>query len=211
MSIETDILTSLDQHHSGFPIASPFSFPQSLPNQPSLDQFMSSPQSGSVDLSSTSPHPHSLHASFFTGFKLENPEPPVNFPVNGHDGDHRSRSLSSSRASLVGKAPSNRSKPPRKLSMSDTRPNINRGRPPQPHHPRTMSHNDGFSGRYGLGIGLDTPQEGERTDSISPPEFNGTYGVSIPRHEAISWTSAPSLAPGSFGSYSMADEALMDR
>jgi len=210
MSIETDILTSLDQHHNMFPMPSPFAFPQSLPNQPSIEQFMSSPQSGSVDLGGTSPHPHNFHASFFTGFKLENPEPPVSFPSMGLDIDHRSRSLSSSRASLVGKAPSNRSKPPRKLSMSDTRPTINRGRPVNP-HPRTMSHNDGFSGRFGLGIGLDTHKEGERTDSISPPDFNGAYGVSIPRTDAVSWTSAPSLVPGSFGSYSMPDEAIVDR
>jgi len=206
------MLTSLDHHHNGFPLTSPFTFPQSLPNQSGIEQFMSSPQQGTMDLGNTSPHPHSFHAQFFNGFKLENPEPPVNFPLSGHetDVDFRSRSLSSSRASLVGKAPSSRIKPARKLSMSETRPTINRGRPLQP-HPRTMSHNDGFSGRFGLGIGLDTHREGQRTDSISPPDFNGAYGVSIPRHESSSWTSAPSLVPGSFGSYSMPDEAIMDR
>jgi hypothetical protein len=197
MAVDTDVLASIE--HFG----SPFGFPQSLPNQPSIDQYMSSPHPTSAAT------PHSFHSSFFTNFKMDNPEPPVSFPAAMQEIDERSRSLSASR-SHIGKAPLNRTKPARKLSMSETRPAGVRGRPPLP-HPRTMSHSDAFSNaRFGLGIGLNTHQEGQRTNSISPPESHPNFGVSIPLDS--SWTSAaPSLVPGSFGSYGLADEAIMDR
>lgn len=193
MSIETDILTAIDQGNTG--LISPFSFAHSLPSQPSLDQFITSPHSTSLDLDG-----HAFH--LFNNFKVENPEPPVNFPM-ADTTEQRARSLSSTRNIAGGKAPPAR----RKLSMTDSRPPVSRGRPVHP-HPRTMSHSDAFSGRFGLGIGLDTHKEGERTDSISPPEYN-PYGIPIPP-SGVWPSSAPSLVPGSFGSYSYTDEAIMD-
>ena len=170
MAIETDILASLDPHQ-------PPLFPHSLPAAQYSPHF--SPQSNSLDLDPTSPHP--FHPSLFAGFKFNhNPEPAV--------------AIRPSSRSLVPKKP-NRT---RKLSM-DTRPTPNRGPVP---HPRTMSHGDSFAARA---MGLETHNE----RSISPPEYNA-YGIPI----ASSWNStdgAPSLIPGSFGSYSMPEEAVMDR
>ena len=81
-----------------------------------------------------------------------------------------------------------------------------------------MSQDDMFSNRLGLGMGLDTHAEGEKTDSVSPPDFhlNGAYGVAIPRPpvESSSWSHhrmAPGLVPGSFGSYSgVHDDAFLE-
>lgn len=223
MTIETDILTSLNQpnlHQQ--PMSSPFTFAQSLPNQ-----YMSSPHANSIDMNQhQSSHNHTFPSSLFNGYKFgqgqDNPEPPLNFSIMpSAQYDQRSRSLSTSRAPVVGKAPSSRTRQPRKLSMNDGRPPTTgqtaRGRSSAV-HPRTMSHNDVHPGRMGLGIGLDTHKEGEQTDSVTPPDFqpNASYGVPIPRGiEPSSWTShgsAPSLIRGSYGSYAgLHDEAILDR
>jgi len=105
--------------------------------------------------------------------------------------------------------------------MNDARPPSTgiapRGRsaqPPRPTaaaHQRTMSQSD-VNFRMGMGVGLDTHREGERTDSISPPDYslNGVYGTAVPRPMDIgSWGSVPSLMPGSMGSF-MQEDPLVD-
>ncbi len=222
MTVETDMLASLDQS-AHFAMTSPFSFAQSLPTQPTFDHYLD-PHSSSPHVNSF--HPGSVFDKFKFGLSNDNPEPPINLSAN-----ERVRSQSASRSSHIGKAPTARSRPTRKLSLSEARPPSaglqQRGRSVQSartqtmsNHPRTMSQSDVFAGRLGLGIGLDTHKEGERTDSVTPPDFglNGTYGVSIPRNQAgdaASWGSAgsaPSLLPGSIGSYGgNNDEAITER
>lgn len=219
MTIETDVLTSLDRS-THLAMTSPFSFPQSLPNH---HRYMDAP---------TSPLPQTYHpGSLFDGFNFsrstDNPEPPIQIPMN-----ERMRSQSASQ-SQVDKAASCRARPIRKLSMTDARPpsasqsSQSRGRSMHSarpvsgnNHLRTLSQSDMLSGRMGLGFGLDTHKEGERTDSVTPPELgmNGIYGISVPRPtagETASWDSAgsaPSLQPGSLGSYGRNnDEVIMDR
>ncbi|WWC86687.1 uncharacterized protein L201_001564 [Kwoniella dendrophila CBS 6074] len=225
MTVETNFLASLmsgSPHQMPMNMTSPYSFSSSLPTQThTFDYSMNSPLSTSADRF----HPSAM----FTAMKFgthDNPEPPINFGIN-EDADERSRSLSSTRSSQVGKAPSSRSRTARK-SMNDARP------PPGSIQPRGRSTMPGraqsFSGPaqgratsqnggkpMGLGIGLDTHVEGEQTDSISPPDFglNGTFGISIPRPEvdSISWGSGsvPSMIPGSLGSFGETiDEAIID-
>jgi hypothetical protein len=127
----------------------------------------------------------------FGGFKFtDNPEPPIIAD--------RSRSESASRAG-VGKAPSSRSKPARKLSMTDTRP-------PRSAGPRTMSFSQ--TEGHGLGISLDTHIE--RPDTV--PEL---YGVPIPPRMSMPWdgvSSVPSILPGSMQSFGTTiDDVVIDR
>ena len=223
MTVGTDMLVSLDQSPH-LAMSSPFSFPQSLPNRPPFDHYLnqqtSSPRSNPY-------HPVALFDGFKFGTSTDNPEPPITLSTDG-----RVRSLSASRSINIGKAPSSRARPTRKLSMSEGRPpltgnpsqrgrSVQSARPPGlGSHPRTMSHSDVLAGRLGLGIGLDTHKEGERTDSITPPDLSmmRTYGVSVSHTlpgNAASWGSggsAPSLVPGSIGSYGGTnDSAIMDR
>ncbi|KAK4683670.1 hypothetical protein P7C73_g6563, partial [Tremellales sp. Uapishka_1] len=163
----------------------------------------------------------------FPSFKFgnEHPEPPITLPTttphqNHHQAsqpDQRSRSQSSSRSSNIGKAPVSRVKPGRKMSMGDARPTSSsvlqqRGRSMQPlrnypgNAPRATSQHQ-ENGRPML----DTHKEGERTDSVSPPDFcYSPFGISIPTSlgEGSIWTgSVPSALAGSFGATTV-DEVL---
>jgi len=213
MTIETDMLTSLD-NSTHLAMTSPFSLPQSLPNQPTFNHHF--------DIHPLSPHAE-LHGfnTFHFGQSTDNPEPPIRAPA--------ARSVSASRSPQNGKAPASRHRPARKLSLSDARPhqagNQQRGRSitsarptTAQNHPRTMSHSDAFNRRLGLGIGLDTHMEGERTDSITPPEYGtgGHFGFTVSQGHSggpASWSSStPSLVPGCFGSFTgNNDEAIADR
>ena len=204
MAIETDILASLDRPQSAVSQASPFSFSQSLPGHAAVDQMMTSPHSNSLNINDQNNNFHSM----FSHFKLgnDNPEPPIQFP--GSEIGHGPRSHSDTRQSHVGKAPVNKSRSGRMNSFSETRPvSQPRGRPQQL-HPRTMSQSDSYPNRMSLGIVLDTHKEDAKSNSLGAPDFNysGTFGTSATRHsiDSSSWTSigrAPSLVPGSFGSY----------
>lgn len=225
------------------PMSSPFSFdiPMSSGDQSSLDHFMPSPHSSALSPSNASFTSSSLFGDFKFINRSDKPDAQGNFSTSvptQKDGGflnkptERSRSQSTGRNSRVGKAPSAKGiTKTRKLSMSDSRPPITNGpgqargrsshsvnRNPPTVHPRTMSHSDILPNRLGLGVGLDTHKEGERTDSISPPDYMNDSGLSftMPRSglDSASWTSStvPSLLPGSYGSYSgIHDDTLIDR
>ena len=150
MTVETEILASFDNSSSHIALTSPFSFHQSLPSQANFEQYMV-PQ---LDRNGEDLHPqHDFHSRpIFDGFgfsqSLDNPEPPIRIPL-----ESRSRSQSFSQASYVGKVPTPRLRPARKLSMADARSPSNivmqRRRStnlPQPtvrgNHLRTMSQDE---------------------------------------------------------------------
>jgi hypothetical protein len=212
MTVDTDLLASITLQH--LPQPSPFAVHQSLP-----DAFLASP-----GIPFDTPHTAGFHpATFFNDFRFgnDNPEPPIDIS-SGSLPDQRSRSRSATRNG-GGKATPAKARSGRKMSMNDARPptsgSLNRGRsahsnrPGLSTHHRTMSHSDAGYGRHGLGVILDTHKEGQKTDSISPPEYgsNSAYGsVAYGRLEEGSWGSMPSLIPGSIGSFAN-EEAVLGR
>ena len=217
-AIETDMLRSFDNPaHLSTP--SPFSFTRPSPGHAALDNNMNRPFTSPPQV--TPFHPGLMFDGFKFGQSTDNPEPPISL-----SNDDRARSHSVSRSLNVGRALSSQTRPIRHSSMNETRPllfgehsrdqSIQSAQPPSAFRPsRTLSQSDAYGGQVGLGIGLDTHKEGKRTDSISPPEF-GLRSYDIPMSmlssDSTSWSSAPSLIPGSNGSYGgNNDDAIFDR
>lgn len=229
-TIQTEILHSLGDNH--LRISSPFAFDQASADHRLHDRYRPSSQMAAVDLAFSSPQSVGFHpSSLFQGFEFgkEHPEPPINLSPSAPAARIRSESVSrpgsKSAKSLAGRRNA------RKLSMNDANPStVSRGRSLQSSarpqlvqgHYRTMSFGgDVYTGPMGLGIELDTHKEGQRTDSISPPDYDmsGLYGKAISRqHSAVgvlesSWhSSVPSLLSGSIDSYiGINDDVIIDR
>ncbi|CAK9785586.1 unnamed protein product [Cutaneotrichosporon oleaginosum] len=180
MTVDSSILSSLMNSSQSFSFG-----PGSMSNQAPFDYNMVSPQQQVIDLpGGTSPHSFQPHAMFgHLNFGAENREPPIlSSSMDNASGQHneptnRSRSQSSSRSSHIGKAPVARSRPARKLSMNETKPNLSsmRGRTMQP--PRSMSfQTDSKPNLVNLG---------PRHNSITSADyaFDQQYGISIPRSD----------------------------
>lgn len=206
MTVESSILSSLMNPPQQFSFQSPL--PSQSPTQ-GFDYNMVSPHSSAIELpGSTSPHSFQPHAMFnHLNFNSENREPPVVTSSSGgadgepRNGDHRSRSQSSSRSSHIGKAPPPRSRSGRKLSMSDVRPSLQAGRGRTMQPPRSMSfHTDTKPNMLALGA--------QRANSVTSAEYNfeQQYGLAIPRHDfgRSLWGpagSAPSTLPEGVASF----------
>ncbi|KAL7419127.1 hypothetical protein Q5752_005963 [Cryptotrichosporon argae] len=214
MTVDTSTLTALDSlspAHTN-PVPGPYAMPNSLPTHFAYP--LVSPRNDVLELPPNPSHsfqPHAMFSQF--GFGGENREPPVSVPAHAShahapSSPDRSRSQSSSRSSLLGKAATSRARPHRKQSMSDARPSSvaaqPRGRLMQA--PRSQS----FQAQSSFAFGNLAPAG---TDMASP-DFNigRHFGFPLGYGGNPEWQpgSAPSLLHGGMPGYgaSLEESAL---